>query len=60
MIILQETTKDFSARMLHTYFVTDTKDKIVAYIKAGTEEIIEFKKPLRFDMRYRTFKEVTK
>ena len=28
------------------------------YIKAGTGERIEFKKPFRFDTRNRTFKEV--
>jgi hypothetical protein len=60
MIILQETTKDLSEAMRHTYIVTDAKDKVVAYIKSGTKEVIEFSKPLRFSTKHRTFREIRK
>ena len=56
--ILIETTdwSDALARIPnHTYYLN--KDgKAVAYMKEGTDEIIEFKKPMMFDKRYRTFK----
>jgi len=60
MIILQETTKDLLPSMRHTYILTDNKEKVVAYIKNGSSEVYEFKKPLRFDMRHRTFREIKK
>jgi len=40
----------------HTYF--SENDRCVGYIKAGTSEKIMFKKPMRFDKRRRTFKEI--
>lgn len=58
MIVLQETTKDIPAAMRHTYIVTESKDKVVAYIKHGKTEVFEFSKPLRFDTRHRTFVQV--
>jgi hypothetical protein len=42
----------------HTYFVTDSKDKMYAYIIAGTKKITEFKNPLPFSTTRRKFKEV--
>lgn len=58
MIILQETTKDLPVTSRHTYIVNDAKDKVMGYIKHGTEDIVEFSRPLRFSVKYRTFKEV--
>ena len=58
MKALQETTKwDCEVNIPnHIYFLE--KDRCVGYIKAGTGERIMFKKPMRFDKRYRTFKEL--
>ena len=58
MIILQETTKDLPVTARHTYIVNDAKDQVVAYIKHGSKDVFEFSRPLRFSVRYRTFKEV--
>ena len=41
----------------HTYFIDPTSKRLVAYIKAGTDELIRFEgKGLSFDRRYRKFK----
>jgi hypothetical protein len=42
----------------HTYFVSDSKDKAFAYIKAGSNTIEEFNKPYRFSTSGRKFKEI--
>ena len=42
----------------HIYFLSDSKDKLYAYIKAGTNEVFEFKKPYKFSVSRRRFKEV--
>jgi hypothetical protein len=42
----------------HTYFVSDSKDKLFAYIKCGSDKIEEFKKPYRFGTTGRKFREV--
>ena len=42
----------------HTYFVSDSKDKAFAYIKAGSNTIEEFNKPYRFSTSGRKFTEV--
>ena len=42
----------------HTYFVSDAKDKIFAYIKASGTEVEEFKKPIKFSTSHRKFKEL--
>lgn len=54
--ILQETTEWEDNIPNHTYIVKD--NKMLGYIKAGTDEVIEFAKPLMFDKRKRTFKEL--
>lgn len=59
MIILQETTDWGEYRTPnHIYYLTDSKDKMLAYIKAGSNEPTVFSKPIRFDRRGRTFKEI--
>lgn len=42
----------------HTYLIDNvvSKDKIVGYIKQGTNDIITFDKPLKFFRGYRKFK----
>ena len=42
----------------HTYFVSDSKDKLFAYIKCGGDQIEKFKKPYRFGVTGRRFREV--
>lgn len=42
----------------HIYLLNDSKDKMYAYIKHGTDEVFEFKKPIRFSTSRRQFKEV--
>jgi len=55
MIKLQETTKNFSPGILHTYFLSDSKSQCFGYIKNGETEEIMFKEPQRFSTRGRTF-----
>lgn len=57
MIVLQETTKwDSPTASNHIYVVSDDKQKLIAYIKAGTKEVYRFKKPLPFYIKGRTFR----
>ena len=42
----------------HTYFVSDSKDKAFAYVKAGSNTIEEFNKPYRFSTTGRKFRKV--
>lgn len=59
MKILQETTDWGDVRCSnHIYYLDDKKEKMIAYIKAGSNEPKVFSKPIRFDMRHRTFKEL--
>lgn len=42
----------------HVYFLSDSKDKMYGYVKAGTGEIKEMNTPYRFKASGRKFKEV--
>jgi hypothetical protein len=42
----------------HIYLLSTDKNKMYGYIRCGTEVAETFKKPYRFDARYRTFQEV--
>ena len=42
----------------HTYFTNDSRDKIYAYIKSGSIRVEEFKKPIKFSVSHRKFKEI--
>jgi hypothetical protein len=53
MKILKETT-DW-AFPNHIYYLTDNKERMIAFINSTTNEHKVFKKPIRFDMRHRTF-----
>ena len=60
MKAFQETTEwatDF-AMPNHVYFLSDSKDKMYGYVKAGTGEILEVATPYRFKASGRKFKEV--
>ena len=59
MRAFQETTKDWSVPCPnHIYYLTDDKSKMVAFYNVNTGEVKKFFKPIRFDTRYRTFKEL--
>ena len=58
MKILQETTAWATAVPNHIYYLSDSKDKLFAYIKAGSNEPTVLSKPIKFDTRHRTFKEI--
>jgi len=57
MKTLQEITPDWDFPN-HVYFVTDSKDKMFAYVKKSTGELQEFSKPLPFSTSRRKFKEI--
>ena len=61
MIFLQETTDwgDINCPN-HIYCLDDKKEYLLGYIMAGTNEHKMFSKPIRFDMRYRKFKELSR
>lgn len=42
----------------HIYLLNDSKDKMYAYIRHGTDTVFEFKKPIKFSTSRRKFKEV--
>jgi len=42
----------------HVYFLSDSKDKMYGYVNSKTGQIEEPKKPYRFHVRGRKFKEV--
>ena len=59
MRVFQETTnwKEHNVPN-HIYYTSDSKSKIYAFYNIVTGEIKKFSKPIRWDMRYRTFKEL--
>jgi hypothetical protein len=59
MRVFQETTNDWVGNVSnHIYYLTDDKSKMVAFYNVDTKQIKKFIKPIRFDMRYRKFKEL--
>ena len=59
MRAFQETTNDWVGNVSnHIYYLTDDKSKMVAFYNVDTKQIKKFIKPIRFDMRYRKFKEL--
>ena len=58
-IFLQETTKWNDDTRNHTYiFESNKSTKTVGYIPCGENTIYFFNKPMVFDKRKRTFKEI--
>lgn len=63
MILAKETTvwKEVTKQPNHTYLMSDTKSKIYGYFKFNNpNDFMMFKKPIRIDTRYRTFKVIKK
>ena len=59
MRVFQETTKDWVGNVTnHIYYLTDNKEKMVAFYNVNTKQIKKFIKPIRFDTRRRTSKEL--
>lgn len=59
MRVFQETTKDWVGNVTnHIYYTNDSKSQIIAFYNTVTGEVKKFKNPIRWDMRYRTFKEL--
>jgi hypothetical protein len=58
MKVFQEITKWEVPTPNHIYFCDDSKSKMYAYIRVGTNDVFTFKKPIRFDVRGRKFVEV--
>lgn len=59
MRVFLETTKDWSGDVPnHIYYLNDSKSKMIAFYNVVTKKVTKFKKPIGFDMRYRTFKEL--
>ena len=59
MILARETTvwKEVTKQPNHTYLMSDNKSKIYGYFKFNKpSDFMMFKKPIRIDTRYRTFK----
>lgn len=60
MLILKETSKWPDATPNHTYIVSDNKEFVYGYIRAGSTKMEMFSKRGRFYARYRTFKLIGK
>lgn len=61
MRAFQETTKDWKSHFEvpnHIYYLTDNKEKLIAFHNVNTGETKKFKNPIFFSTRYRTFKEL--
>ena len=61
MRVFQETTKWDKVEYdvcNHIYYTNDSKSQIIAYYNVVTGKTVKFSKPIRWDMRYRTFKEL--
>jgi hypothetical protein len=61
MKLFRETTKDWQVPQAnHAYVLSDDKQWMYGYVKAGTRDLITFKKRIQFNTRYRTFVELRK
>jgi hypothetical protein len=59
MKLFRETTVwDKVQQANHVYALSDDKQWMYGYVKQGTSVLIEMNKRIRFDTRYRTFKEI--
>ena len=59
MRVLQEITDDWTVPCPnHIYYVSNDKMRLIAFYNTNTKKVMKFKKPLRFDVRYRKFKEL--
>ncbi len=61
MKLFRETTKDWQQPTPnHAYVLSDDKQWMYGYVKAGTRDLITLSKRIRFDTRYRTFVQLKK
>jgi len=58
MKVLQETTAWEGRTPNHIYITDDSKSKMFAYVRAGTNSVFQFSAPMRLDTRGRKFKEI--
>jgi hypothetical protein len=59
MKAFQETTRDWKTPVSnHIYYLTDDKQSMIAFYNVDTKVVKKFIKPIRFDTKYRTFKEL--
>lgn len=59
MKAFQEITSDWVGNVTnHVYYLSDNKQKMFAFYNVNTKEVKKFKSPIRFDIRYRKFKEL--
>jgi len=59
MKAFQETTKDWRVPVPnHIYYLTDDKKRMIAFYNVVTKTVKKFSKPMHFDTKYRTFKEL--
>lgn len=58
MKFFEETTRWESPVLNHVYLLDDSKSKMFAYVRSGTEQVFQFSKPLPFDARRRSFREI--
>ena len=54
-----ETTKDWKTPVSnHIYYLTDDKQSMIAFYNVDTKVVKKFVNPIRFNTKYRTFKEL--
>ena len=58
MLKLLETTQWKCNQENHIYFVNETKEKLLAFQACGGSDVVTYDKPLRFNTRGRTFKQI--
>jgi hypothetical protein len=58
MKVLQETTVWQGSTPNHIYFTNDSKSRMFAYVKAGSNSVFKFSEPLPLDVRKRQFREI--
>lgn len=58
MKVLQEVTEWSTATPNHTYIVNDSKDKLYAYVRMGTRDLVKLSKPMKFYTNKRKFREL--
>lgn len=55
MLCVQEITDWEDTTQNHVYFLNDDRSKMLAYVRAGTDTVFEFSKPLGFTASRRKF-----